>query len=177
MLFDEIYAEITKDKTEVFFKLYADKYGEGVLISIPDNFDDFLYCAFSQHLTVSRVKYRKFLNLYVQSVHGFECLKRLQSVFKFEIYDSFKKHRIDFSESDMICDNVYKHAPVSQFGMLCQSRYSRYFDKNDEPKASVQTTEQEYLKPDVKTVSVAAPDTAVESHKTEDALIKMEKKV
>ena len=44
MLFDEIYAEITKDKTEVFFKLYADKYGEGVLISIPDNFDDFLYC-------------------------------------------------------------------------------------------------------------------------------------
>ncbi len=28
----------------------------------------------------------------------------------------------------------------------------------------------------MKTVSVAAPDTAVESHKTEDALIKMEKK-
>lgn len=137
MKFDEIYAEITKDKTEVFFRLYADQYGEGVLISIPDNFDDFYLCALSQHLTLSRVKYRKFLNLYVQSANGFECLKRLQAVFKFEIYDSFKKRHIDFSESDIICDNVYKHTPVSQFGMLCQSRYYRYFDKNDEPKASV----------------------------------------
>lgn len=137
MLFDEIYAEITKDKTEVFFKLYADKYGEGVLISIPDNFDDFLYCALSQHLTVSMVKYRKFINLYVQG--SLEVVERLQSVFNFNIYKDFKKNRIDFTESDLICDNVYKHAPVSMFGMLCQSKYNSYFDKNDEPKASVQT--------------------------------------
>ena len=42
MKFDEIYSEITKNKTEVFFKLFSDSYGTGVLISIPENFDNFL---------------------------------------------------------------------------------------------------------------------------------------
>ena len=135
MKFDEIYAEITKNKTEVFFKLYVDQYGNGVLISIPDNYDDFLLCAFSQHLTVSKVKYRKFNNLYVQG--SLEVIKRLQRVFNFNIYEDFKKNRIDFTVSNLICDNVYKHNPVSMFGMLCVNRYNMYFDKNDEPKASI----------------------------------------
>lgn len=135
MKFDEIYTEITKDRTEVFFKLYADKYGPGVLIGIPENFDDFLLCALGQHLTVSKVKYRKFNNLFVQG--SLEVIKRLQQGFNFEIYEDFKKNRIDFTESDLICDNVLNHSPVSMFGMLCMSRYSDYFDKNDEPRASV----------------------------------------
>ena len=75
MKFDDIYTEITKNKTEVFFKLYVEQYGPGVLISIPDNFDDFFFCALSQHLTISKVKYRKFNNLYVQG--DLEIIKRL----------------------------------------------------------------------------------------------------
>ncbi|SFS31483.1 hypothetical protein SAMN02910357_00033 [Succinivibrio dextrinosolvens] len=135
MKFDDIYTEITKDKTEVFFKLYVDQFGSGVLISIPDNFDDFFFCALSQHLTISKVKYRKFNNLYVQG--DLEIIKRLQRIFNFEIYEVFKKNRIDFTESELICDNVYKHAPVSMFGMLCQNRYYMYFDHNNEPIAAV----------------------------------------
>jgi hypothetical protein len=160
MLFDEIYAEITKDKTEVFFKLYADEYGPGVLISIPDNFDDFFLCALGQHLTVSKVKYRKFNNLYVQG--NLEVLKRLQRVFKFEIYEDYKKNRIDFSESDLICDNVLKHSPVSQFGMLCMSRYYAYFDKNDEPRTSLLKKPKEHLDLDI------FPETSCESDEAAD---------
>lgn len=135
MKFDDIYTEITKDKTEVFFKLYVDQFGSGVLISIPDKFDDFFLCALGQHLTVSKVKYRKFNNLYIQG--PLEIIKRLQRVFNFKIYENFKKNHIDFTESDLICDNVYKHAPVSMFGMLCQNRYYMYFDRNNEPIAAV----------------------------------------
>ena len=135
MKFDDIYTEITKDKTEVFFKLYVDQFGSGVLISIPDKFDDFFLCALGQHLTVSKVKYRKFNNLYIKG--PLEIIKRLQRVFNFKIYENFKKNHIDFTESDLICDNVYKHAPVSMFGMLCQNRYYMYFDRNNEPIAAV----------------------------------------
>jgi len=133
MKFDDIYNELIKNKNEVFFKLYADKFGPGVLISIPeDNFDDFYRCALGLRLTLSKVRYRKFVNLYVQKVDGdFAILKKLQTAFNFEIYENFKKDRLDFSESDMICDNIFKHNPVSLFGMGCMHVYHRYFRSED----------------------------------------------